>query len=278
MNTLTLSHWRRPSRFALAAMLALAPARAARAQDTLSRVLVRRSEAVPFFALGVVAVAIMPADQRITTWIRGFGPTTTLTHASDVFNFVGDPGTVVASAGIWAVGAVGHNRRIADAGLHIGESVVTSGIVTGVIKVLAGRARPYVSSDTNARDFQFMRGRKGGDYQSFPSGHSTAAFAFAAALSAEAGSQRRWVAPVSYSAATLVALARMYTDKHWASDVIFGAGIGITSAKATVRFNHARPGNWVDKMFLPSADNAAFHLSVWPSADGRTNVGLSRVW
>ena len=263
----------------IAAVLMLLASRPAHAQRDSSRVLVNTSEAITFLSFGVAAAAVAPADVRLTHWIRGLGPTTTLTHVADVFNFAGDPGTVVASAGIWATGALTHNRRVADAGLHIGESVVTSGIVTGVIKVLAGRARPYATSDTNARDFQFMRGRKGGDFQSFPSGHSTAAFAFAAALTSEVTApQRRWVGPVSYGVAGLVALARMYTDKHWASDVVFGAGIGIASARATVRFNHARPGNWVDTMFLPSAGNTALHLSVWPSADGRTNVGLSRVW
>ena len=60
----------------------------------------------------------------------------------------------------------------------------------GVGKAIAGRARPYVTADTNARDFKLMRGLRGGsDYQSFPSGHTVMAFAAAAAVTGETA---RW--------------------------------------------------------------------------------------
>ena len=247
-------------------------------QDSLSRVLIRKNEALTLIGFGLAAAAISPADERLARWMRSGdvqGPNAR--GIAGLFNFVGDPGTLVGSAGIWAFGAITHRRNVADAGLHIGESVVSSAVITGVLKVALGRSRPYVTADSNSHDLQFMRGRKGGQYQSLPSGHATAAFAFAAALAAESPG-KRWVAPVAYGAATLVALARMYDDRHWASDVLLGAGIGIASGKATVRFNHARPGNWVDRTFLPSADNGSFHLSVWRSGDGRTNVGLARGW
>ena len=262
------------------AMLACATPVRAQA-DSARRALVVKSEAFTLLGFGVAAATVLPADERLARWMRGPNVQgAALTSAADVFNFAGDPGAVIASAGIWAAGAATHRRGVADAGLHIGESVVTSGIVTGVLKIAFGRARPYVSADSNSHDLQFLRGLKGGQYQSLPSGHSTSAFAFAAALSSEVARwapRQRWVAPVSYGAATMVALARMYSDRHWASDVILGAGIGIASARATVRFNHARPGNWIDRLFLPSADGS-LHMSVWRSADARTNVGLSRVW
>lgn len=262
-------------------VLYLAGTRLHAQQDTVSRALIRKSEVFTVLGFGAAAAAISPADERLARWIRGPGVQgSSLQTAADVFNFVGDPGAVIASAGLWVFGAATHRRPVMDAGLHIGESVVASGIITAALKVVLGRARPYVSADTNSRDLQFLRGRKGGQYQSLPSGHTTAAFAFASATVSEAATwapRQRWVRPVAYSAATLVALARMYDDKHWASDVLLGAGIGIASAKATVRINHARPANWLDRLLLPS-ESGAFHMSVWHSGDGRTNVGLTRAW
>jgi membrane-associated phospholipid phosphatase len=269
-------------RFNSALLVLLASAGEARAQpDTLSRALVRRSEALTLLGFGVAAAAISPADERLAAWMRGpsvQGPS--LNTVARVFNFAGDPGTIIAGATIYVFGAATHRRHAMDAALHIGESVVGASVITAVLKTATGRARPYVSADSNSHDLRFGRGRDGGQYQSLPSGHTTAAFAFASAMASEAATWTpnwRWVAPAGYGAATLVALARMYDDKHWASDVVLAAGIGSATAKATVRFNHARPGNRIDRLFIPS-EGGAFHVSFSPSVDGRTRVGLARAW
>lgn len=265
-----------------ALLILLVSAGAARAQlDTLSRGLVRRSEVLRLLGFGVAAAAIAPGDERLAAWIRGSSVQRQgLNTVARVFNFAGDPGTVVAGATLYVFGAATHRRHAMDAAVHIGESVVGASVITGVLKIATGRARPYVSADTNPHDLRFGRGRDGGQYQSLPSGHTTAAFAFASAMASEAAAWTpnwRWVAPAGYGAATLVALARMYDDKHWASDVVLAAGIGTATAKATVRFNHARPGNRIDRLFIPS-EGGAFHISFSPSVDGRTRVGLARAW
>jgi len=270
------------NRFNPALLLLLASAGAVRAQqDTLSRVLVRRSEVLTLLGFGVAAAAIAPADERLATWIRGPGMQgPSLNTVARVFNFMGDPGTVIAGATLYLFGAATQRRHPLDAAVHIGESVVGASVITGVLKMATGRARPYVSANTNPHDLRFGRGRDGGQYQSLPSGHTTAAFAFASAMASETATwtpNRRWVAPAGYGAATLVALARMYDDKHWASDVVLGAGIGTATAKAIVRINHARPRNRIDRLFIPSEDGG-FHMSVSPSDHGRTRVGLTRAW
>lgn len=250
-------------------------------QDTLSRAVVRRSEVFTLLGFGVAAAVITPADERLAVWIRGPRVQgSSLNTVADVFNFVGDPGTIIASATLYVFGAATHRRHARDAALHIGESVVAASVITGVLKIAMGRARPYVSADTNPHDLRFGRGRDGGQYQSFPSGHTTAAFAFASAMASEAATwtpRWHWVAPAGYSAAALVALARMYDDKHWASDVVLGAGIGVVAGKATVRFNHARPNNQVDRAFLGGMTGHAMRLSM-RHADGRTLLGLARDW
>ena len=130
---------------------------------------------------------------------------------------------------------------------------VASGI-TGLLKGLLGRSRPYVTKDSNPRDFKFGTGFSGVDRESFPSGHTTTAFAAAAAVTSEV--QRMWpsygvyVGPILYSGATANAVARVYHDKHWASDVAVGAGIGTFAGLKVVRYSHQHPDNRLDRILL----------------------------
>jgi membrane-associated phospholipid phosphatase len=84
----------------------------------------------------------------------------------------------------------------------------------------------------------------------FLSGHTTVAFAAAAAVSAEVARSdlaRRHpaavgaVAPLLYGGAALVGVSRMYHDAHWASDVVAAAGVGTLAGRAIVRLQHATP-------------------------------------
>lgn len=69
------------------------------------------------------------------------------------------------------------------------------------------------------------------DYASFPSGHTAQAFAAATFLSEEYGHRLRWIPYVSYGIATSVGALRMANNRHYISDVLVGAGIGILSMK-----------------------------------------------
>lgn len=111
---------------------------------------------------------------------------------------------------------------------------------------------------SSPRDVQFMRGfRKGASYSSFPSGHTTVAFALASTVAAETSRLRpgsTWlVAPLVYGSATLVGVSRLYHDDHWASDVTLAAGIGTLSGLKVVRYHHARPGNRLDRWLLSTS-------------------------
>ena len=71
----------------------------------------------------------------------------------------------------------------------------------------------------------------GDDYYSFPSGHSAEAFASAEFLMQEYKNVSVWYGIGGYAVATSVAYLRMYNNKHWFSDVVAGAGIGIASTR-----------------------------------------------
>lgn len=66
-------------------------------------------------------------------------------------------------------------------------------------------------------------------FNSFPSGHTFTAFTGAEILRREYGQEYPWIAVAGYTVATLVGLMRIYNNRHWAGDVLAGAGIGILS-------------------------------------------------
>ena len=69
-----------------------------------------------------------------------------------------------------------------------------------------------------------------GVYNSFPSGHTVTAFLGAEILRREYGEEYPAIAVAGYTVATGIGFLRMYNNRHWASDVLAGAGIGILSA------------------------------------------------
>lgn len=68
-------------------------------------------------------------------------------------------------------------------------------------------------------------------YTSFPSGHTAQAFAAATFLNEEYGEQFKWMPFLSYGIATGVGGLRIANNKHYISDVLVGAGIGVVSTK-----------------------------------------------
>ena len=200
---------------------------------------VREASILGVAALG--AAALIGADRRIGAWTResslqrNGAMRGTMTAARDF----GDPGTLILGAALWAGGELSGDRVVATDGVRALESVALASTVTWLVKGATGRARPY-ASPADARDFKWGRGfGHGGEFQSFPSGHTTAAFAFASAITARvarrAPARAHWLGPILYGAATLTGLSRMYDDKHWASDVLLGAGIGTVSGLLLVR-------------------------------------------
>jgi membrane-associated phospholipid phosphatase len=105
-------------------------------------------------------------------------------------------------------------------------------IATGAVlltKTLVGRDRPFQSPDD---PYAFSPFRIQGN--AFPSGHTAIIFAVAASLSAE--TRDSWSDVAFYGLASITGFARMHHDKHWASDVLVGAGVGILSARFVHRF------------------------------------------
>jgi membrane-associated phospholipid phosphatase/HAMP domain-containing protein len=200
--------------------------------------------------------AMFPADERIAKSMqREYLQTISqLDDAATSVEWITTPGAFFIGGGLYAAGRLTKRPNLSDLGWHGTEAVLISSGITGMLKGLLGRSRPFVSADTNARDFKFGKGFGTSERQSFPSGHTTTAFAAASAVTSEV--QRLWpkytwyVAPVLYGGATLVGISRMYHNRQWASDVAVGAAIGTFSGLKVVRYSHAHPDNPVDRVLL----------------------------
>jgi len=68
---------------------------------------------------------------------------------------------------------------------------------------------------------------------SFPSGHTAQAFAAATFLSEEYKNQFEWMPYLAYSIASAVGMLRIANNRHYISDVLVGAGLGILSMKVS---------------------------------------------
>lgn len=244
-------------------------------------------DAVLAAAFAGITVAMFPADRSIAERLQN-----PEVQANKFFNKSGtgvevitSPGAFIIGGGLYAAGKLSGHPDLTDLGWHGTEAVIIASGVTGFLKGVLGRSRPYATGDTNAHDFNFLKGFGRGtfgfqpngqrltsaDYQSFPSGHATTAFAAASAVTSEA--RRMWpgslwiVAPTMYGGATLVGLSRMYHNNHWASDVVLGAAIGTFSGLKVVRYSHAHPDNKLDKFMLGA--------TVFPNADGGGTLAFS---
>lgn len=94
-------------------------------------------------------------------------------------------------------------------------SVATAAIIVNSIKYTKIRYRP-----------------DGSNKKTFPSGHTATAFLCAALLNKEYGlTVSPWIGIGGYALATITAVSRTLNNKHWVSDLLAGAGIGILSVE-----------------------------------------------
>ncbi|MDR6340727.1 membrane-associated phospholipid phosphatase [Filimonas zeae] len=106
-------------------------------------------------------------------------------------------------------------HRIIDRTFLFGLSNLIQGGVTHVVKRAVQEPRPDKSNNL-----------------SFPSGHTATAFANAEFMRMEYKDVSPWYGIAGYAAAATTGYLRMYNNRHWLSDVIAGAGVGILSTQA----------------------------------------------
>jgi membrane-associated phospholipid phosphatase len=255
------------ARLVIAAVSLVGAPLAAQPADTIRRNPEPLFETYDALIAGGFVVATLlayPLDKSFADYLQGTPQTNRwLRRTAIAVEEITIPGAFIIGVSMYSVGRLRKNRELADVGLHGTEAILIGAAVTHIIKVAAGRARPFVNRD-RPHDYGFGRGLRKEEYRSFPSGHTLVAFAAAAAVTNE--TRRFWpqsvwyIAPAMYGGATLVGLSRMYDNKHWASDVLVGAAIGVFSGRKVVRYHHSHPNNRLDRVLLG--------VSVAPGSDG----------
>ena len=116
----------------------------------------------------------------------------------------------------WAIAAAAGSERHAETGRDLLRAQISVASWTYAIKLATDRTRPN------------------GDPHSFPSGHASTSFATAMVLQDHFG----WkVGLPAFVVASYTAASRVADNQHWTSDVVFGAALGIASARTvTIKF------------------------------------------
>jgi len=131
------------------------------------------------------------------------------THVDDYLQYA----PIAAVYSLNAFGVKGKNNFGNRTALLIKSELIMTAI-TYPLKKMVAEPRP----DTGAPN-------------SFPSGHTAQAFAAATFMSKEFGHLSIWYSVGAYSVATSIGVLRVLNGRHWMSDVLAGAGIGILSTE-----------------------------------------------
>lgn len=170
----------------------------------------RSADNLRWLALGAAAaIAVRPGDHPISNSLSG---NRALEAPFDAGRTIG--GVQVQLAGSLGTLMAGHlfsSERAKTVGVDLLRAQIVSQGVTHAIKLSARRARP------DGTDF------------SFPSGHTSTSFASATVLQRHFG----WRLGIpAYAMASYVAASRIQERRHFLSDVVFGAAIGVAAGRA----------------------------------------------
>lgn len=168
----------------------------------------------PFIAGGMAASAASFFDEDARDAMTG------QLEWSETLETAGGPVySAIFVAGIFTAGRFTRpGGRFRAMGYDMLDAAVVNTAWSSVLKEIAGRERP-----------------NGQDDKSFPSGHTANAFALATVAERHYG----WKVGVpAYALAGLMGVSRMNEDKHWLSDVVAGAALGLVVGRTVVRSNN----------------------------------------
>ena len=166
---------------------------------------------------GAGALAAHQADYYVRDHVGGNPTADAFFKPGRVIGLVVPIGGSVAA---YAWGRLRNDPRVSHVGSDLIQSQVIAQALTLSLKYTTRRERP----DQSSRD-------------SFPSGHAASTFAFATALERHLG--WKYAVP-AFAGASYVAASRLPTNRHWFSDVVFGATVGIIAGR-TVTSREAQP-------------------------------------
>lgn len=198
--------------------------------------------------------AIYDIDRAVQTSLQA--PTTqqntVLQFVGRAFNWWGGPGVIWFAALCWLGGRFMKRTVLSEIGLRGLEAIAVASALSGIIKGFAGRSRSFLTPG-EPWHWSVAHGWTDARYFSMPSGHTTATFAFAAAVTVVAVRVPRYRWPIvitAFSSAGLVGFARVFTNQHWLSDVVVGMLLGVITGIVLVRWHNRHPQSAFDRTLL----------------------------
>ena len=214
---------------------------------------------------GSIGLMALFTTDRITG--DEIGESDRLVRASKGVSYAGSIYGIGAVAGsFYLLGRKQHDARARETGLLVAEAAIDSTIVYGGLKTITQRGRP---ADGRERSEFFDGG------SSFPSGHSTQAWAAATVIASEYHDHRA-VQIAAFATATAVSVARFAGQKHYLSDVIAGSALGYGIGKYVY---HKRHRELVDDSDPSGPETKLWWPTITPEIDRRTRqYGLGLTW
>ena len=162
---------------------------------------------------GGLAALAHPADQDVNTRLRSHYDAVNTAFAPGKY-FGDTPEQVALSLGTYAFGRMFNQPKTSHLGMDLLQAQMLTEMLVEPIKFATRRQRPDASN-----------------HQSFPSGHAAITFAGATVLERHVGWRRSLLA---YTIASYVAASRLHDNRHYLSDVVFGAAVGSIAGRTVV--------------------------------------------
>jgi membrane-associated phospholipid phosphatase len=169
---------------------------------------------------GALAVAARPVDRDFNAHLRSHYHAVNAVFAPAKY-FGNTPEQAALSLGTYAYGRIAHHPKVSHLGMDLLRAQIITEMLVQPIKFATGRERP-----------------DGSDSRSFPSGHAAVTFAGATVLERHLGWRSSFVA---YAVATYVAASRLHDNRHYLSDVAFGAAVGTIAGRTVTQHGQ---DNW----------------------------------
>jgi membrane-associated phospholipid phosphatase len=185
-------------------------------------------------AVTAATLAAMPFDERVAHSSQGnqkYGNSAAVQGGrvyGEWYSIIGIAG------GVGIFGLIAHDTTAKKISIELLQAGLYSELITSVLKVAIGRARPEISEGT----FFFSPFNLAYSYHSMPSGHTTSAFALSTILSRHAHTTTLKI--LAYVPAGFTMFSRIYQNQHWLSDEIIGAAIGIFVAEWVVDLHEGK--------------------------------------
>ncbi|MDD5035406.1 MAG: phosphatase PAP2 family protein [Methylococcaceae bacterium] len=174
----------------------------------------------------VLAAALKPFEMDILERVQSFKPSDGLVYQiARQISFWGDyhTGTLILSAILWCAGFFRHSAQLRNAALVCLLAAGLAGLFTDIFRYGLGRARPNAGVEDGLYGFSLSS-----KFHGFPSGHTTTAFGTAVPIAILFPP----LAVPSLAVAASVGWSRLYLNYHRPTDVLVGAGVGISFGMA----------------------------------------------